>query len=437
MLIPNVDNYWLKNAHVPACLLEPQQFNQQTREGLVLVDLQIVEGVIAEILTAPSSAGDLAEVDLKKRLIFPRFIDLHTHLDKSHIWERSPNSTGTFEQALTTVKIDAEKFWKPEDVLRRMEFSLQCSYAHGTGAIRTHIDAAGKQGEISFGIFQELQSAWSGRLILQAVSLVSLDYYQTHDGIILANKVAEIGGILGGFVYMNNALDSQLDNVFFLAKERDLNLDLHADENGDPNSTCLQKIAEAALRNEFSGHILCGHCCSLAVQPPTVVSQTLHLLKQAGIAIVSLPLCNLFLQDRQEFHTPYWRGITKVHELQQAGISVAFASDNCRDPFYAFGDNDMLEVLSQAVKLAHLDTPYGDWCRSVTQMAADLMGLPQLGRIKVGLPGDFIIFKARYFSELFSRPQSDRLIFQRGKLIEARLPDYSQLDDLILSNTRC
>ena len=431
MLTPDADHYWLKNAHIPACLLESGQFNPQTREGLVLVDLQISQGIITKILLAPSPVSNIPEVDLKKSLIFPRFVDLHTHLDKSHIWQRSPNPTGTFEQALNTVKLDVEKYWQAEDVLRRMDFSLQCSYAHGTRAIRTHIDAAGKQGEMSFGIFQELQSAWSERLIMQAVSLVSLDYYQTPDGLTLADKIAEIGGILGGVAYMSDGLDDQLDTVFSLAKERNLDLDFHADENDDPNSICLHKIAQAALRNEFSGYILCGHCCSLTVQPPAVVSKTIDLVKQAGIAIVSLPLCNLFLQGRQEFQTPYWRGITKVRELQQAGIPVAFASDNCRDPFYGFGDNDILEVLSQAVKIAHLDTDYGDWCRSVTQTAADLMKLPQLGRIKVGLPADFIIFTARYFSELFSRPQSDRLIVQHGKSIEASLPNYSELDDLV------
>ena len=193
----------------------------------------------------------------------------------------------------------------------------------------------------------------------------------------------------------------------------------------------MQKIAEAALRNKFTGNILCGHCCSLAVQPPAVVSQTLQLVKDAAIGIVSLPLCNLFLQDRQANHTPYWRGITKVHELQHIGIPVAFASDNCRDPFYGFGDHDVLEVFNQAVRIAHLNTPYGDWCCSVTKTPADLMELPQLGRIKVGLSADLIIFKARYFSELLSRCQRDRLVLRQGKQIDTILPDYAELDDLI------
>ena len=48
----------------------------------------------------------------------------------------------------------------------------------------------------------------------------------------------------------------------------------------------------------------------------------------------------------------------------------------------------------------------------------------------MGLNADLIIFKARYFSELFSRPQSDRKVLRKGKLIDTTLPDYSKLDDL-------
>jgi cytosine deaminase len=430
-MIPTGDRYWIKNAYVPACLIENENVPVQTREGLCLVDIEIIEGAISKIIPASANNSETTFVDLRKGIVFPGFIDLHTHLDKGHIWERSPNLDGTFDNALATAKSDSQQYWQAEDLYRRMEFGIKCSYAHGTTAIRTHIDSFGEQANISLGVFKTLQKEWADRIILQTVSLVSLDYYQTLEGVALADKIAEVGGILGGVAYTNPDLDSQLDTVFFLAKERGLDLDFHADENGDIDSICLQKIAAAALRNKFTRQIICGHCCSLAVQPPEVVAKTLDLVKQAGIGIVSLPMCNLYLQDRASSQTPYWRGVTKVHELKQQGIPVAFASDNCRDPFYGFGDHDGLEVFTQAVRIAHLDTPYSDWCSSVTKTPANLMGLPKLGRIGLGLPADFLLFKARSFSELLSRPQSDRRVLRQGKQIDTTLPDYSELDDLV------
>jgi cytosine deaminase len=431
-MIPQSDRYWLKNAHIPVSLLENESFTPQTPEGLTLVNLEINDAYINQITSTIPPEPNIPVIDLKKSIILPCFVDMHTHLDKGHSWPRCPNYDGTFDNALKMALEDSQREWRLDDVYRRMEFALKCSYAHGTAAIRTHIDSFGQQAEISLNALGELQRQWADKITLQAVSLVSLDYYQTPAGAALADKIAEFGGILGGVAYTNPDLQAQLDITFKLAQERGLNLDFHVDENGDPDSTCLAAIANTALKEQFSGQIVCGHCCSLAVQSPEIGQQTLNLVKNAGISIVSLPMCNLYLQDRQGEKTPFWRGTTKVKEIKKAGIPLAFASDNCRDPFYGFGDHDGLEVFTQAVRIAHLDTPYGDWINSVTLSPANLLELPHLGRIRVGLEANLLIFKARYFSELLSRPQWDRLVIRRGLSIDTTLPDYQELDDLVL-----
>lgn len=443
------NRYWLKNAHVPLSLVSLDNKNLEikpTREGLCLIDIEITKNIITNIIpvlstpqsTATGSDNENAKpeqhpalsTDLRGGQVWPCFVDMHTHLDKGHIWEHSPNPDGTFASAIETAKKYSQTCWQAEDVYRRMEFGIKCSYAHGTQAIRTHIDSFGEQGIISLEVFKTLQKSWKERVILQAVSLVTLDYYQTHAGVDLANRIAAIGGILGGVAYMNPDLDAQLDTIFYLAKEREIDLDFHTDENLDSNSICLQKIAQAAIRNNFTGQIICGHCCSLAVQTPEVVETTLNLVKQAKIGIVSLPMCNLYLQDRQANRTPQWRGVTILQEIKQHGIPVAVASDNCRDPFYSFGDHDVLEVFTQAVRIAHLDMPYGDWPCAVTKTSADLIKLPpNIGKIAVGLPADLIVFKGRNFSELLSRSQHDRIVIREGKQIDTTLPDYAELDD--------
>lgn len=450
---PTSDHYWLLNAHVPVPLL----VNYEAPVGeLALLDLEIKAGKIAQIIPAggrrPFIDAEIPALDLQRGLLWCCFVDLHTHLDKGHIWPRTANPDGTFNSALTQAQADREHYWHRSDLYRRMEFGLKCSYAHGTKAVRTHIDSFGQQADVSLDVFKVLQQEWAGRLILQAAALVSLDYFLTPEGERLADKIAEVGGLLGGLPQMNEALDQQLDRVFELAKERNLNLDFHTDESGNPADITLRQVARAALRHEFTGQIVCGHCCSLAVQPLDEVLQTLELVKQAKIGVVSLPMCNLYLQDRnqaasQQFtqailgdrlahlsqfktQTPRWRGVTLVHELKQFGIPVAFASDNCRDPFYAYGDHDGWEVFTQAVRIAQLDAPYSDWCQSVTTIPADLMQLPTCGRIGVGLPADLILFKARYFSELLARSQHDRIVIRDGKPIDSTLPDYAELDDL-------
>ncbi len=463
-MIPDAAHYRLIHARVPACLLqwdadqlEAARYrgrSPDTGDNLCEVDLDIQDGVVRAIAPAghfPPSSNPPLNVDLNHKQVWPCFVDMHTHLDKGHIWERSPNPDRTFDSALETVRADADARWQAEDVYRRMDFGLKCSYAHGTVALRTHIDAKGNQAQISLDVFKQLQKKWRDRLTLQAVCLVPLDYFLTPDGKNLADQMAEVpGGILGGLALPADNFDAQLDQVFTLAKERNLALDFHTDESGDPDYKTLRHIAQAAIRHRFTRPITCGHCCSLAVQPPDEVQKTLDWVREAGIGIVSLPMCNLFLQDRNQIASrhflqtasssslplktgtsPRWRGMTLLHELKAEGIPVAIASDNCRDPFFSFGDHDALEVFSQSVRIAHLDAPYGDWPRAIARTPADLMEIPTCGRIGVGLSADLVIFKARTFSELLPRPQYDRIVLRRGKAIDTTLPDYSELDDLM------
>ena len=463
-MIPDVPYYRLMNAHVSACLLDMdaaqlkiaqvQGRSPLTGDDLCRVDIDVQDGQVVAIVPSiqrPPAQRPLLEVDLKGKQVWPCFVDMHTHLDKGHMWERTPNPDRTFDGALHAVQSDSATYWQEEDIYRRMEFGLKCSYAHGTSALRTHIDAFGDQARISLGAFKQLQTEWGDRLTLQAVCLVTLDYFLTPEGEALADRMTAVpAGILGGVTFPCDDLDTQLDWVFKLAKERNLSLDFHSDESGNPDDKTLRQIAQAAIRHEFPNPIICGHCCSLAVQPPDEVQTTLNLVREAGIGIVSLPLCNLYLQDRNQqasqhflqtaatsdrpLHTgnsPRWRGMTLLHELKAQGIPVAIAGDNCRDPFFGFGDHDALEVFTQSVRIAHLDAPYGNWPAAIARTPADLIGLPHHGRISVDHPADLVIFKARTFSELLSRPQSDRIVLRKGRAIDTTLPDYEELDDLV------
>jgi cytosine deaminase len=427
-------HYWLLNCHIPICLLDREFQINASWEGIAAFDLEILDGKIHAIIPADSTnptASHIEQIDLKQGMVLPCFADMHTHLDKGHIWNRTPNLDGTFNNALQVVAEDRDRYWNAEDLYRRMEFSLKCSYAHGTKAIRTHLDCPFPQAEISLDVFASLRRTWADRLTLQAVSLVTLDEFMGSQGEVLADRIANLGAVLGGVAFLNPDIDIQLDRVFSLAKERCLDLDFHTDENDNPQSDTLLRVAQTALRQEFTGKITCGHCCSLAVQDAIAVRKTIALVKEAGIGIVSLPTCNLYLQDRGLGKTPRWRGVTLLHELKAMGVEVAIAQDNCRDPFYSFGDHDLLQVFAMSVQIAHLDSPYGDWLRTITFTPAQLMGLENTGKIGVGQPADLVILKARNLSELLSRPQNDRVVLQSGQVIDTTLPDYSELDDLI------
>ncbi|QBF30684.1 cytosine deaminase [Thalassococcus sp. S3] len=406
----------LENVTIPACLLG--------RQGdLIRTDLSIAEGRIAE----PQPLA----IDMNGAMAFPAFIDMHVHLDKGHIWGRAPNPDGTFTGAIETVGADRQAHWSAEDVRRRMEFSLRCAYAHGTRAVRTHLDSIPPQDDITWPVFRELRAAWAGRVDLQAACLIGCDGF-SEDGAFVhtADLVAESGGVLGMVTYPVPDLRERLTGFFRMAEARGLSADFHVDETMDPEAESLRLIAEVALETGFARPVVVGHCCSLSTQDEARAMETLDLVARAGLHVVSLPLCNLYLQDRHAGRTPRGRGITLVHEMKERGINVSFASDNTRDPFYAYGDMDMLEVMREATRIGHLDHSAPDWSHAFLTNPARACGF-DAPSLAVGAPADLVICKARSWTELFARPQADRIVLREGEPIDRTLPDYAELDDLM------
>ena len=422
--------YALREARCIGSLLPPG-LAAPDAQGLARIDL-VEDGRVAEI--APAGAGVGAELPglaLAGAIVLPCFVDAHTHLDKGQIWARAPNADGTFDSALAAVAADREKNWNAEDVAARMEFGLRAAYAHGTRALRTHIDSVGAQTRISWPVFAALRERWRGRVELQGSPLfgVNLVADPAHMRDVEDMVEAHGSGILGAVAFMIPELQAALDALFALAARKGWDLDFHADETGDPEAVALGMIAETALERRFAGRILVGHCCSLSVQGEATFARTLDLVARAGLHVVSLPMCNMYLQDRQAQRTPRWRGVTALHELRAAGVPVLLASDNARDPFYAYGDLDMLETWREGARIAHLDHPVADWTSALFEAPGRATGLGSASFAK-GAPADFILTGARSYGELFSRPQGDRLVLRAGRAIDAAPPPYSDLDHL-------
>ena len=98
----------LADVTVPACCLGQSG-------DLVRTDLHLADGRLTD---RPGT-----RIEMRGALVLPAFVDMHTHLDKGHIWTRAPNPDGTFMGALTTVGADRVAHWSAEDVRRRADFA--------------------------------------------------------------------------------------------------------------------------------------------------------------------------------------------------------------------------------------------------------------------------------------------------------------------------
>jgi len=391
---------------------------------LAWADLRITEGRLGLCMPEADAAGR----DLAGRIVLPGLVDCHTHIDKGQVWARSPNPDGSFASALAAAPTDHAHV-TADDVATRATFMLDCAEAHGTVALRSHIDTDGSCFDLTWEVLCDLADRRAERLTLQLAPFTGVGDTASHLHTIAAKAADRPGAVLSAFVSDTAGADEFLDQMIAAADRHGLGIDVHVDETVDPGAHALRRVAKAVLRTGFEGPILAGHACALAVQSAAERDRTLDLVAAAGIGVVALPACNAYLMDRRAGASPRLRGHAPLHELRARGIPVALASDNARDAFHAYGDLDMAELFRDALRFCQIDHPVGDWPAVIGPVPAQLMGLDGPGWLRDGGPADLIVTEARCWSEFGARPVQ-RQVIRRGQPLDLTPPPYSTLDML-------
>ena len=87
--VPADDHYTLANASVPLCLIEQDEgtLTASSVDQTTLVDIIVKDGLIAAIRTAGLTKAKAARVDCEGRMVWPTFVDLHTHIGEQMLPE--------------------------------------------------------------------------------------------------------------------------------------------------------------------------------------------------------------------------------------------------------------------------------------------------------------------------------------------------------------
>lgn len=381
-------------------------------------DIVLANGQIVDIVASERRGGGL---------VTPLLADVHVHLDKTHTIARikaldDRPVQGLFD-AIALMEQDRSR-WDENDVRVRAGAALAEAHSNGVGAMRTHVDWTTSDVPRAWPVLNSFREEWRGRIDLQIASLIRGDMVpQIAAGV--AARVRADGGVLGAFFYRNADLAMKIETMFVQARENDLDLDFHVDEGLDDDANGLSLIIDAARRHGWAGRVLCGHVCSLARRSESELKRILGAAAETGVAIVSLPRLNLYLQDRVAGRSPWLRGIAPLTEARAAGVTTMLATDNVCDPFYPYGDYDPLSILRLAVPACHLDP--ARWLDSITGLPAAWMGSRTAVPVRAGGAANFIWHDAVDVEDLVSRPKAGRVVYCRGQVlatVDRRRPSF-------------
>ena len=376
------------------------------------VAIGVAAGRIAAIET--EIVCDAPVIDAGGALVLPGFVDSHVHLDKACILGRCGHDHGDLKAAIAAVSKVKAGFTQ-EDVYARAARCLDLAIGHGTMRMRTHTEVDPRAGLRSFEALKLLKRDYSWAIDLQLC--VFPQEGLTNDPGCDELLVAALEGgadLLGGCPYADADPITQIDRLFDLAQEFDVDLDMHLDFDLDPEGGHLDEICRRTDAAGRGGRVAIGHVTKLSAMAPERFETTARRLADSGVALTVLPATDLYLMGRDSF-ADRPRGVTAAHELARRGVVCSVATNNIENPFTPFGDLSLMRMANLYANVAQAGpAEFGACLDLVTESPARLMNLDDYG-LRVGAAADLVAIDARGADEAFASIAQPLWGLKRGR----------------------
>ena len=372
------------------------------------------------------SAGD-AVLEGEGRFLSPPLVDPHVHLDAVlTVGEPRHNESGTLIEGIQ-IWTERKPSLTHEDVKRRARQAILWEVAQGTGLIRSHVDVCDPS-LVALRALLELRDEVRDVVELRLIAFPQDGILSFPNGKELMREAMQLGcDIIGGIPHYEWTREDGVEEVHFifdLAKETGKPIDLHCDETDDEQSRFLEVVAARTMRDGMQGRVVAGHTTAMGSYNDAYAFKLLQILKRAGVTIVANPFDNIVLQGRFDTY-PKRRGMTRVKELDAAGINVTCGHDSIMDPWYPLGRGSMLDALSMLVHVAQM-TGRSELFRAyemITSNAARAAGI-EYG-VKEGLAANFVIFDCDDEAEAIRLRPSARWVVRSGRIVAETQPARS------------
>lgn len=395
------------------------------RDGLFRITLEQdrIKDISAQTPTISSNPGDL---DATGNLVIAPFIEPHIHLDATlTAGDPSWNMSGTLFEGI--------ELWGKrkatvthEDTKQRAKKTIGMLVEHGIQHVRTHVDVTDPSLSALKSML-EVREETRHLVDMQIVAFPQEGIESFKNGRALMEQAVELGAdVVGGIPHFENTRDQGVSSIKFLmdlAERTGCLVDVHCDETDDPHSRFLEVLAEEARVRGMGSRITASHTTAMGSYDNAYCSKLFRLLKMSGINFVSCPTESIHLQGRFDTY-PKRRGLTRVAEIDRAGMNICFAQDSIVDPWYPLGNGNIMRILEAGLHICHM-LGYDDLQRAldlITDNSARTLDLGERYGIEVGRPANLLILSAPNDYEMIRSQGHALTSIRAGKVLMQRTP---------------
>ena len=396
------------------------------QEALFTLDLQ--DGMIHRITAqAAMQTADAGAIDARGRLAIPPFVEPHIHLDATlTAGEPEWNRSGTLFEGITRWS-QRKASITPEDTRQRALKTIGMLRDFGVQHVRTHVDVTDPSLAALQALLAVKQEA-ADLIDLQIVAFPQEGIESYPNGRELMTRAIEMGAdVVGGIPHYENTRDKGVSSVMFLmdlAQRYGRLVDVHCDEIDDPQSRFLEVLAEEARVRGMGAQVTASHTCAMGSYDNAYCSKLFRLLKASGINFISCPTESIHLQGRFD-SWPKRRGVTRVAELDRAGINVCFAQDSMSDPWYPVGNGNLMNILDAGIHIAQMMSieEISNSLDLITVNGARTLNILDQYGIEAGKPANFIVLNAKGEFEAVCNRVSVACSVRDGEFLFERAPE--------------
>ncbi|MDN3562361.1 cytosine deaminase [Vreelandella neptunia] len=404
-----------------------QIINARLRQRPELYRIEIENGTFTAITVqdAPQTVSE-GQIDASAKLVCAPFIEPHIHLDAAlTAGEPSWNQSGTLFEGIERWG-ERKPMLTEADIRERALKTLNLLIGNGVQFVRTHADTSDPS-LIGLKTLCALRDELKDKIDIQVVAFPQDGLLSYPGGDRLMEEALEIGAdVVGGiphFEYTRELGVASMKRVIELAIKYDRLVDVHCDEIDDPNSRFLEVLACEALFNDLGSRVTASHTTAMHSYDNAYCSKLFLLLKRSGINFVSCPTESIHLQGRFDTY-PKRRGVTRVKELNAAGINVCFAEDSIFDPWYSLGNGKLLRTLDFGLHICQM-MGYQDFSQAlslITDNSARTMNIEARYGIEVGKPASFNLLEGEDDYSVLRTQGEVLLSVRHGEIIMQREP---------------
>ncbi|EPH6763951.1 cytosine deaminase [Cronobacter dublinensis] len=396
------------------------------REGWFTIVLEggLIRAITPQTAMQPPHEGEL---DAQGGLVIAPLVEPHIHLDATlTAGEPAWNMSGTLFEGIERWG-QRKATITHEDTKRRAHTTIGMLRDHGIQHVRTHVDVTDPT-LAALKAMLEVKEEARHLIDLQIVAFPQEGIESFPQGRALMEQAVEMGAdVVGGIPHFENTREQGVSSVKFLmdlAERTGCLVDVHCDETDDAQSRFLEVLAEETRVRDMGARVTASHTVAMGSYDNAYCSKLFRLLRRAGLSFVSCPTESIHLQGR--FDTwPKRRGVTRVAELDRAGMNVCFGQDSIKDPWYPLGNGNILRVLDAGLHICHM-MGYEDLQRSldfVTDNSARALNLGDNYGIGEGRPANLVVLDAPDDYEVVRRQAKARYSVRHGEVILRREPE--------------